>query len=155
MDRVQRLYLDTNIFILLGEGEEDERRDLLLDLVKNQADARDKSFLVTSELTLAELLVHPFRRHDTLLSDLYASWVYPDCLWMEVLPVQREILIQASVIRRDQRTVKLPDAIHLATAANAGYSHFLSFDASIPSFRDVTTLVPTSDLLQMIARQRQ
>ena len=47
--------------------------------------------------------------------------------WLSVLPVERTILIEAARLQA-QLTLRLPDAIHVATAVAAGCSTLLSND---------------------------
>ena len=90
--RGRRTYLDTNIFIYAVEGYEPEQafmRELLAAL-----DA--KAFgAVTSEFTLAELLVKPLElgREDVVAA--YIDLVQPSDQ-VAVLPVDRSILIEAA-----------------------------------------------------------
>ncbi len=121
------LYLDANVLIMLGEGK-GEIADLLSQLVGQQADA---SFLCTSELSLAEMLVHPYRHNDERLIDQYDNWLVSGG-FMDVGPVDRSVLWYAAVLRSRYKALKLPDAIHLSTAIGFGCSHFLSADSRLP-----------------------
>jgi len=114
------IYLDTNILIqLFKTGYED--RKIILGLI---AAAKSKAF-VTSELTLAELLVSPLRNRDVQLTNLYENWTISNQV-LEVVPVQRDILRHAAILRAEKRSLKLPDAIHLGTALEAGCDVFLT-----------------------------
>jgi predicted nucleic acid-binding protein len=121
---VGRLYLDANILILIGEGR-DETTSLLTELVTTRTD------FVTSELTLAELLVKPYRDGDEALVRRYEDWMFLGG-FMEAAPVETSTLRHAALIRARYRTVKLPDAIHLATAIGHGCGHMLSGDTRLP-----------------------
>lgn len=132
MEVVGRLYLDTNIFIRLGEGADDAVSRLLRDLIVSQEE-NGETFLCTSELTLAELLVHPYRNSDDRLIQLYDNWLTPGSTWLEVGPVARETLWYAAVLRNQYQAVKLPDAIHLSTAIGFECSHFLTGDQKLPA----------------------
>lgn len=121
---VGRLYLDANILILIGEGR-DETTLLLTELVTTRPD------FVTSELTLAELLVKPYRDGDEALVRRYEDWMFRGG-FMEAVPVEASTLRHAALIRSRYRAVKLPDAIHLATAVGHGCSHMLSGDTRLP-----------------------
>lgn len=129
---VSRLYLDANVLIMLGEGK-GEIAELLSQLVGQQP--AGGSFLCTSELSLAELLVHPFRHRDERLIDQYDNWLISGG-FMEVGPVQRDILRAAAVLRSTHRSLKLPDAIHLASAFALNCSHFLTADTGFRSSYD-------------------
>ncbi len=126
---ITRLYLDANILILLGEGK-DERASLLTELAVGQ-ETSSTPFLCTSELTLAELLVKPYREQDDRLIQQYENWMTPGG-FMEIGPVHSSALRYAAVLRSQYGSIKLPDAIHLSTAIGFGCSHFLSGDTRIP-----------------------
>ncbi|MEI2385711.1 type II toxin-antitoxin system VapC family toxin [Breoghania sp. JC706] len=143
---VERLYLDTNIFILLAEGEHGPELNLLQNLVRMVArkDA-DRPFLCTSEFALAELLVHPLRNTDAALRQVYQNWFVPGSPWLEIGPADREVLVHAAWIRALLPSVKMPDAIHLSTAVGFKCTHFLTRDMKLPdtvSIRDPLTNAP-------------
>ncbi len=164
MVRIDRLYLDTNIFIALAEGADDLSR-ALWDIVGIQKP--DELFLCTSELTLAELLVRPYRQKDDELLRLYDNWLVSGGLF-EVAPIDKPILWGAAIIRAGYSTIRLPDAIHLSTALRMGCSHVLSADRGIPDELDIrsrqpgedagparlTTLRPDPSTLETIIRMR-
>ncbi len=107
-----RLYWDTNTFIRMVEDDEAIARSLG-DLFQRSLDG-DIS-IITSELTLAELIVEPLRQAADDLLDTYRDLFNPGS-GIEVGVVDRVILLAAAQIRADHRALKLPDAIHLATA---------------------------------------
>ena len=120
-----RVYLDANIFIYVVE-----RRvavaDLLTTLLLGE-NARALQPLVTSDLTLAETLVHPLRFQNEELIGIYSNWALTNHR-LEVGPITREVLYYAATLRAHYRHLKLPDAIHLSTAFGFGCTHFLSDD---------------------------
>lgn len=118
-----RVYLDTNFFIRLVEGASDR-----LDRVVDMADAGTIE-LVTSELTIAELLVVPLRLGKTDLVETYEALLSGDG-FIGVLPITRDLLRRSATIRATIGN-KGMDAIHVATAASTGCSVFLSSDAGI------------------------
>ena len=128
MVTVRRLYVDTNVFIRLFEGS-DELVDHLRDLFLAERNG-GKPFLTTSELTLAELLVNPYRRNDDKMIQIYDNWTLTNSA-LEVGPVNRYVLWYAAVLRSQFQSLKLPDAIHLSTAIGFGCSHFLTADKGI------------------------
>ncbi len=130
MSEFERIYLDTNIFIFAFE-EKDERSQLLSRLFALSSD-RTEPLLVTSELTLSEVLVGPYQDADDSLIDSYDGFI-TDSDWLEVLPVVRPTLWYAAVLRSQYKKLRLPDAIHLSTAIGANCSHFLTADEGIKS----------------------
>ena len=128
MVEVRRLYLDTNVFVRWFEGN-DELSRLLTKLIWSSAPREPQPF-ATSELTMAELLVAPYRNQDEDLIQRYDNWTISNgCL--EVGPVNRDVLRYAAVLRAQYASLKLPDAIHVSTAIGFQCSHILSADARL------------------------
>ena len=123
-----RVYLDTNLFIYALEGFP-EYADRISELFA----AVDRGVLsaVTSELTLAESLVKPFMDNDLHRQTLYREIIQHSEI-LTVAPVSRDILIEAARLR-SVSSLRLPDAIHLATALAAGCTSFISNDKKISS----------------------
>lgn len=121
---VGRLYLDTNVLIAMAEGP-DAIAQQLYGLTELQRPG--DQFLFTSELSLAEVLVMPYRHNDEKLAGLYKNWMDSEG-WLNVGPVDRSILMDAARIRGRHPSIKLPDAVHLSTAIMFECSHFLTGD---------------------------
>lgn len=135
----RRLYLDSNIFIYMLEepsGYEASVGELAANIDDGVIEA------LTSELSLAETLVKPFREAPEYVS-VYQRYI-TSRPHLEVVPVSRSILIEAAR-RRAHLKVRLPDAIHVATAVNAGCRIFLTNDAEIKSSPDLE-VIQFSDL---------
>jgi predicted nucleic acid-binding protein len=120
------VYLDTNVFIRGIEGNETEAAPVqrLLNLLRDFPEAS-----ITSEPTLAELLA-PTGRVGTLSLSIKEP-LYLDLIvsgnFIVLHPVARDILILTAEIR-SKFPQKLPDAIHIATASQAGCKYFMSHD---------------------------
>ena len=123
----ERLYVDANIFIRLFEGNDALAR-ALGDLFTQRVE--QPPFALTSELTLAEVLVLPMREGRSRSIERYDAWLRSSG-YLEVVPVDRSILWSAAAIRAEHQSLKLPDAIHLATALRAGCGHFLTADLKL------------------------
>jgi predicted nucleic acid-binding protein len=128
MGGVGRIYLDTNIFISAFEMKSEVSQSLL-DLL-SQAKVLSNPRFVTSEMTLAELLVLPLRTNDVAQITLYSVTIAPSA-WLDVQPVSREILVRAAGLRASVPSRRLPDAVHLATAMSVGCTHLLTLDKGI------------------------
>jgi predicted nucleic acid-binding protein len=76
--------------------------------------------------TLGEVLANPFEAGRDDIVAIYEEMLTPSA-WLSVLPVERAIPIQAARLQ-SQLALRLPDAIHVATAAVAGCSAVLSND---------------------------
>jgi len=123
---VNRLYVDTNVFIYTFESE-DARAERLRILLST---LRPQPFLATSELTLSETLAGAYRKSDDSLIEIYSHWTTTNS-YIEVSPVTRDVLWAAAILRSQVAALKLPDAIHLATAFALGCSHFLTGDSGL------------------------
>ena len=130
-----RVYLDTNIVIGMFEGRS-ELRDQLVQLVAG-VELRDTPFFFTSELTLAETLVQPYRTADQTLITRYDSFLRTNGM-IEVGPIDRDVLYYAAVIRGAYGGLKLPDAIHLSAAIGGNCSHFLTADTDFKDAYSIT-----------------
>lgn len=119
-----RVYVDANVFIRTFEGT-DELSDALSSLLLSGAGAEPR--FVTSELTLAEVLVMPYRDGNDHLIDVYEGWMLTND-YVEVAPIDRGVLLYASVLRSQHPHLKLPDAIHISTAIGLRCSHMLTGD---------------------------
>lgn len=114
-----RVFWDTNLFVYLFEGGEFAPR--VRQVRSRMLDRGDQ--LVTSALTLGELLVKPrqngeaaLRDHETTIRQIAT-----------ILPFDAESAPRYAAIRAD-RTIKAPDAIQLACAATAGVDLFITND---------------------------
>lgn len=123
--RGARVYVDANAWIYARDATPrwDELRRFLAWARRGQWK------LVTSELSLAEVLVEPVRARDrrtqsALTADLQSGAP------LDVLPISRAILVEAAILRAT-RALELPDAIHAATAKVARCSHFLTGDQAL------------------------
>ncbi len=118
-----KLYLDTNIFIYAVEAVAEY--SVAVETLFGRID--DGSIAAaTSELTLAEVLAKPFEagRHD--IARIYEDMLTPSA-WLSVLPVERATLIEAARLQ-SRLALRLPDAIHVATAIAAGCTAVVSND---------------------------
>ena len=122
-----RVYLDTNIFIYTLEGYPTFRAVLTTLFA-----ALDQGGLVavTSELTLAEALVKPLLDHHAERQAAYFQVLQPSTS-LHMAPVSREVLIAAARLRAETG-LKLPDAIHVATAQLTGCDQFLTMMPAYP-----------------------
>jgi predicted nucleic acid-binding protein len=128
MEGVGRIYLDTNIFITAFEtGTEVSGK--LVTLLSTARISPSPRF-VTSEMTLAELLVRPFRNNDAGQIALYSPTI-ASSPWLDAQPVSRDIFISAAGLRASVPSRKLPDAVHLSTAIIAGCTHVLTADKGL------------------------
>lgn len=125
-----RIYLDSNILIAAFGGEAaPEVAAPLLDVIGSVGSLPNPPF-VTSELTLAESLVRSIRNDDERQEQAFDNLLTTSG-WLLVAPVSRGVLWAAASLRARYKHLKLPDAIHVATALAEGCSHFLTADEGI------------------------
>lgn len=120
------VYLDTNALIYITEGAPGFKAGIEHFL---RAALAANAHLVTSELTITEVLVVPIRDENQQLIDAYNELFET---FVEALPVERSILIRAAQLRATTAKLRTPDAIHLATAEHLKADVFVTGDAKIP-----------------------
>lgn len=130
-ENISRVYLDTNIFIYLLEGEA-RFADPVAEIFA-EADARGIT-LVTSDFAVCECLVGAYRRDDPELIAQYEAFFAEAAQVFEILPAQSDILARAPQLAGALR-LKILDSLHVASALIAGCDGFLSNDAGIPSIK--------------------
>ncbi len=85
--------------------------------------------VVTSTVTLMEVLVHPLRKNNASLTAEYRDILLHSTLYTQELT--NPIAEQAAQLRASY-SLRSPDAIQIATAMHAGASHFLTNDIRLP-----------------------
>ena len=122
---MSRIFWDTNLFIYLLEGS-GETFQLTRTLLTRMAERKDE--LLTSTMTLGELLVKPLEMNRTDTADRYERFLSSNGVHMVAFDRQAARIYAG--IRRD-RTVRPPDAIQLACAAAAKTNLFVTNDARL------------------------
>ncbi|MEI9804690.1 MAG: PIN domain-containing protein [Pseudolabrys sp.] len=137
-----RIYLDANVFIYAYEtrGTRSEHAWRIFEAIE-----RDELIAVTSELTLAEVLVGPIHDGDDELAGQYHN-IFSSEGEFSVAAVERRVLVEAAVLRSFARSLKLPDAIHVATARVHDCKFVISDDSrlSIAPGLSIVQLGPNS-----------
>ena len=118
---MSRIFWDTNLFVYLldDKGEASER---VLALRERMIERRDE--LVTSALTLGEVLVKPMEVGNERLVDTHERAIAGGAI---VVPFDAAAARHFATIRRD-RSIQPPDAIQLACASVARVDLFLTND---------------------------
>jgi predicted nucleic acid-binding protein len=135
---MSRIFLDTNFFIYLIEstGPQGVRARHLLRAFSTRRDE-----ILTSVMTLGELLVQPMRAGDQLMVQRYRRILRSPGI--SVLPFLESAAETFARVRLD-KGIRPPDAIQLATAATAGCDLFLTNDdrltkALVPGIHFITS----------------
>ncbi|HTU51683.1 MAG TPA: PIN domain-containing protein [Acidobacteriaceae bacterium] len=136
---MSRIFFDTNLFIYLLEdaGQRGKRVESMVERISERHD-----HLLTSTLTLAEVLIKPLAVGDLAWADKYEKLLATP--GVSLLPFDRGSARMYAEIRQD-KTVKPPDAIQLACAANAGCDLFITNDERlskkiVPGIHFITSL---------------
>jgi predicted nucleic acid-binding protein len=127
--------LDTSIFIYQLEGN--PRYLPMSDYVFSWLE-QPHSQAVTSTITMAALLVQPYRTGNEELADQFYGLLstYPNLTWMEP---SLEIADLAARLRAMHR-LRTPDALLAATAAHAGATGLITNDPVFARVREFETL---------------
>ncbi len=133
------VFWDTNLFIYLMEGNSEFRRSVR-DLGHRMEARGDR--LITSALTIGEILVKPIRDNDSDCQKRYwAMFSRPE---IQVVTFDASAALHYGRVRQDP-AIRVPDAIQLACAASAGVDLFITNDdrlsrKNIPGINFITSL---------------
>jgi predicted nucleic acid-binding protein len=118
-----------------------EQNPAYLEMVRAffQAMSQREFQVVTSTLTLTEVLVHPLRSGDRDLATQYRDILF-DQENLTIVPVSAEIAEIAAQLRATQN-LRTPDAIQLATTIRGGARFFLTNDSRLPVIENLELLV--------------
>ena len=134
------LYLDACVFIY--SVEKLEPFHTLLEPIWHQAGTGSLS-LVTSELTIAEVLAKPIRDNDQVLVDIYRELFASS----EILLIPTTRLIWEETARlRALTNLRTPDAVHAATALQEGCAAFVTNDRAFRRIEPLSVIVPQEAL---------
>lgn len=145
-----RIYLDTNVFIDTFEGSGPIAEALVALFLAESQGARQS--LVTCELALSELIVKPLELGRSELVHVYDSWTVTN-EQIEVVPVGRAVLYAAAEVRAHDRSLKLPDAIHVASAIAAGCTHFLTRDIKLNTPVYIRKVVTSEEAVRALVKE--
>ena len=136
----KRVYFDTNIFIYILENHP-EFGETCLSVVQSGADKELDGY--SGDLVLAELLVKPLKDNNARAVKAVKD-LFTEDTKIELLPHTRSAFITAAHLRANHK-IKLPDALHLATAIENHIEIFLTNDRDIPLIPEITVLtLPTA-----------
>ena len=114
---LSRIFWDTNIFIYLLEGSGDLLQRTHQMLIRMRA---RKDELVTSTLTLGEVLVKPLEMGRPDVVSLYERFL--NSRGVQLVSFDKSAARVFASLRAD-RTIRAPDAIQLSCAAAAGINY--------------------------------
>lgn len=117
-----------------------EENPLYLEIVDLFFDAvEDGEFtVVTSIVTLLEVLVHPIRNGNTKLAQKYRDLLFHS-EGLKTISLSQEIAEEAARLRAISK-IRTPDSIQMATAIKSNASFFLTNDIHLPSLPNLQML---------------
>ena len=118
---MSRIFWDTNLFIYLFE-DKGELTERVVSLRERMVERQDQ--LLTSALTLGEILVKPLEAGDAELMRLYERTINANAA---VLPFDQAAAAVFATVRQN-RSIQPADAIQLACASVAGVDMFITND---------------------------
>ncbi|MGA8273890.1 MAG: PIN domain-containing protein [Candidatus Sulfotelmatobacter sp.] len=118
---MSRIFWDSNLFIYLFENNP-EFSQMVEDLWKKMLERRDQ--LLTSTLTVGEILVKPTFMGDEALCRRYERILASAAV---IVPFDLKVARRYAAVR-SSTSVKGPDAVQLACAAEAGVDLFVTND---------------------------
>lgn len=133
----KRVYVDTNILIYLFEGFKQYAQPI--QVIADCVDARD-SVLLTGEITLAEILVAPFKQNNLQAVSAYSK-ALNDRQFIQLIPTSRKIYTKTAFLRASLPQMKTPDAIHMASAIEGGADMFLTNDKKLKTPREIERIL--------------
>lgn len=118
-----------------------EQNEAYLEVVRAffQAMNQGEFQVVTSTLTLTEVLVHPLRAGNLELAQQYRDILFNQEN-LTILPIATEIAEFAAQLRATYN-LRTPDAIQIATAINGSANFFLTNDARLPAITELTIVL--------------
>jgi predicted nucleic acid-binding protein len=123
---VSRVFWDTNLFIYLFEGSGTFSKQVSA-LRSRMLARRDQ--LLTSAITLGEILVKPMEKGDSAAVAYYQKLIATTAV---VIPFEEKAALVYAGLRVD-RSLRPPDAIQLACAASVRVDLFVTNDARLQS----------------------
>ena len=116
-----------------------EENSAYIETVRFFFEAMDRGdfLVVTSAVTLLEVLVHPLRSNNKELATEYRDILLNSKL--TILEVSSSIAEQAAQLRADYN-IRTPDAIQISAVLSAGASHFFTNDIRLPEIPSIQIL---------------
>jgi predicted nucleic acid-binding protein len=104
-----------------------------------EAMVRGEFRVVTSVVTLLEVLVYPLRQGNRILAQQYRDILFNE-VGLMTIEVSPAIAEEAAQLRASYN-LQTPDSIQMATAISGGASFFLTNDVRLPSLPELEVLV--------------
>lgn len=134
LKNVNRLAIDTAPYIYYVENHPiyAEKVDVIFGIIETQS-----IVIITSVMTLTETLMKPLQANDKALIDAYNDLLTQN---VQLVPITAPIARSAAELRARYK-LHTPDALHIATAIDAGCDAFLTNDLGLKRVKELTILV--------------
>lgn len=99
---------------------------------------RKEIVVITSIVTLLEVLVNPIKRKDKDLAQKYRSILF-DTEGLNTITLTEDIAEEAARLRAVHK-IRTPDSIQMATGIMRGATYFLTNDLKLPSLPELKAL---------------
>jgi len=130
-----RIFIDTAPLIYLIEGPP-EYSEIVNTRLRQWIGTG--AVLISSTITLTELLVEPLKQKDLRLTQKYRALIR-DLLSEPLISMNEDIAVKAAEIRADYG-FRTPDSIQLATAFEAGCDIFFTNDRRLGRYKDISVI---------------
>jgi predicted nucleic acid-binding protein len=131
---IHHLAIETAPYIYFVENHPiyAEKVEVIFEIVETQA-----IDITTSVMTLTETLMKPLQANDQQLIDTYNNLLTQN---VRLVPITAAIARLAAELRA-RYNLRTPDALHIATAIDAGCDAFLTNDFTLKRVQELTILV--------------
>lgn len=124
------VFWDTNLFIYLIERRPENLHKRVVQAREAMVARADQ--LVTSTLTIGEILVHPLREGKSDLANQYVGLIETGAA---VVSMDRAVAWKYAEVRAQYPAVRPPDAVQLACASNYGVALFVTNDRRLSGLK--------------------
>ena len=120
--------LDTNIFIC-ALNKKDSRQDKSLKILE-QIKKKDINVCI-SVLLLEEFFIRIYKQKEEQSIPALMDFITMQSE-VDILDVNQQLALQAAKLRAEYSSLRTPDALHLASAIEAGAKFFITTDKRLP-----------------------
>ncbi len=96
-------------------------------------------FVVTSTITLLEVLIHPLRQNNSIIASEYKEILLNSNL--RTIEITNDIAISAAKLRASYN-IRTPDALQISAALSAKATFFFTNDSRLPQLPSINYITP-------------
>lgn len=143
---ISRIALDTSIFIYYIEKNK-IYFDLLKTIFERSQQSNSSLKIITSNITLIEVLTKPFLENCEELANKYKN-ILLSSDGISILELNNDIAEVTAKLKSKYSFLRTPDAIQIATSIYAGADMFLSNDKKLEGINEVRIVILDSLLVK-------